>query len=395
MALGPQQMAVHRPTLFETSVDSTFQFDRSMSNASQMATIWDFDHRWSNRPMLGNSQIKMSRAGHAADTTVAILRGLGTFVPGCRSLYRLLARRTVHETGGALSASYCYSTWLRHLVHLHAGGLNTAPTVIAELGPGNSLGTGICALLTGGNRYLAFDVVRHVRPTDVEALFDELLALFTNRAPIPLSDEVGRKIRPRVPSCEFPSHILSDERLSCSLSVDRLQAIKRDLLGISSGEYDDSEFISYRAPWHLDELIKPDSVDFIFSQYVLEHVDDLPGTYAALYRWLRPGGVMSHNIDYHCHGLARDWNAHWRYNDLIWRMIRGNRPYLINRAANSDQLAMARESGFEVVSEFPLHGETGLNRKMLARRFIHVSDEDLRTVACLIQVKKPNGRIDG
>lgn len=31
----------------------------------------------------------------------------------------------------------------------------------------------------------------------------------------------------------------------------------------------------------------------IFSQAVLEHVDDLEHTYKTLYRWLKKGGIMS------------------------------------------------------------------------------------------------------
>jgi len=59
------------------------------------------------------------------------------------------------------NARYCYSVWLRHLSILNENGLNTNPSVVAELGPGDSMGVGLMTLLTGTKKYYAFDVVRH------------------------------------------------------------------------------------------------------------------------------------------------------------------------------------------------------------------------------------------
>jgi hypothetical protein len=56
-------------------------------------------------------------------------------------------------------------------------------------------------------------------------------------------------------------------------------------------------------------------VDLIVSQAVLEHVDDLENTYDAFAQWLRPGGRMSHEIDFHSRGLTMPWNGHWDDRD--------------------------------------------------------------------------------
>ena len=63
--------------------------------------------------------------------------------------------------------------------------------------------------------------------------------------------------------------------------------------------------LRYAAPWRDASVMQPGSLDLIFSQAVMEHVDDLPATYAACRDWLRPGGLMSHQIDFRCHGTAR------------------------------------------------------------------------------------------
>src|SRR5439155_1152871 len=65
--------------------------------------------------------------------------------------------------GDTSSARYCYSVWLRHLVVAAANGFKVPPRVVAELGPGDSLGLGLSMLLSGADRYHAFDVVQHAQ----------------------------------------------------------------------------------------------------------------------------------------------------------------------------------------------------------------------------------------
>ncbi len=67
---------------------------------------------------------------------------------------------------------------------------------------------------------------------------------------------------------------------------------------------------SYFAPWNDPSVIQGHSIDLIYSQAVLEHVTDMTGVYEAMHRWLKPDGVMSHQIDYRCHGKADTWNGH-------------------------------------------------------------------------------------
>ncbi len=78
----------------------------------------------------------------ARQYTRRLLTGMLTYLP-------LVARLSERTTGGSDSAAYCYRIWLRHLVLADRAGLPTHPKVAAEIGPGDSLGTGIMALLTG------------------------------------------------------------------------------------------------------------------------------------------------------------------------------------------------------------------------------------------------------
>lgn len=73
-----------------------------------------------------------------------IKRRMATFVPGAVRLFH-------RGTGGTCSARYCYAVWLRHLVLAAEHGLlDRPPRRVVEIGPGDSLGTGIAAITDAG-----------------------------------------------------------------------------------------------------------------------------------------------------------------------------------------------------------------------------------------------------
>ena len=299
-----------------------------------------------------------------------IIGGILTYVP---KVDKLMAGRT----GGTNSARYCYCIWLRHLVMIQQADLCTWPKVIAEFGPGDSLGIGLAALLSGAEKYYALDVVEYANTEVNLDILEELIALFAKKEPIPGQQEFPL-VRPLLPSYEFPHHILTDDRLRQSLSTERIQSIKGVL--VKAGDSNKSAIeIRYVVPWYNSDLIKQESVDMIFSQAVLEHVDDLAQTYATLYRWLKRDGFMSHQIDFGCHGLAKNWNGHWAYSDFTWKLIKGKRPYLLNREPYSTHKRLLEQSGFKIVCEAKTSDRSGLAKEQLSSRFCQMSEEDMTT----------------
>jgi len=125
----------------------------------------------------------------------------------------------------------------------------------------------------------------------------------------------------------------------------------------------------------------------VFSQAVMEHVEQVDDTYAALYEWLRPGGFMSHTIDYKSHGYTRDWNGHWAVSEILWKIVKGNRPYLINRFPHSKHVIAMKNAGFKIVGEMIRNGAP-LARHKLSDRFRTLSDDDLLTSGAFIQAVK-------
>lgn len=238
-----------------------------------------------------------------------LLVGLYSFTPVFEWKSRYLK-----QSGGTASARYCYSVWLRHLVVLFENGMKKMPNVVAELGPGDSIGIGIAALLSGCNHYNAFDIVEYSSQENNVKIFDLLTDMFRERENIP-DDSEFPKMKPRLKSYAFPKDILSEDNIKNLLSKNRLRDIRSAILNYG---HHGSVSIKYCVPWFHSHNIQDHSVDLIYSQAVLEHVEYLKDTYEAMHKWLKPNGFMSHQIDFKCHNTAHNWNGHWAYNDFVW-----------------------------------------------------------------------------
>jgi predicted SAM-dependent methyltransferase len=314
-----------------------------------------------------------------------LLEGLTTYIPGY-SFIPVLKRASMKNAGKPRSARYFYTVWLRHLVMAYRNGLSTLPETVAELGPGDSLGIGLAALLSGSSNYCAFDVVQFADTTNNVLIFDELVKLFRQRVSIPDESEFP-SVKPYLDCYEFPAHILTDERLQVSLDKYRVESIRHTLTKLNPND-PSQQPICYFAPWDNSVTVKDNSVDMIYSQAVLEHVEDLEHTYQMLYRWLKPGGFMSHEIDFKCHGSADQWNGHWTYSELTWRLMRGTRPYLLNRQPHSTHTSLLTKNGFQRVCDHRIISTSSIRRKQLSRRFRNLSDEDLMTSSAFMQAVK-------
>jgi len=296
----------------------------------------------------------------------ALLSGLATWIPGYDR---------ARVTGGTDSARYCYSVWLRHFVLAQASGMTAGvPRVVAELGPGDSIGIGVAALLSGAEKYYAFDLVRYSNPARTRAIFDELVRLFRDREPIPDEREFPA-LNPKLDRHGFPRRLLPEDAMEAALTPERIAAVRSAIERTA----DAPSMIVYQAPWNDPSVVKAGSVDFIFSQAVLEHVDDLDATYAAMHRWLKPTGAMSHQIDFRCHRKADAWNGHWTYSDFAWRVVVGRRSYLLNRAPHSRHVSLLKKHGFDIVSDRPVLTPSSLRRSQLAARYRDLTVEDLTT----------------
>ena len=302
-----------------------------------------------------------------------MLGGLKSYFPVLHAGYKGVVG---HTTG-----AYCYSVWMRHLSIITRAVPGFAPRTVVELGPGDSLGVGCAALLSGAEQYIGLDVVAHADAEHDAKVLDELVELFEHHAPIP-DGRLFPNLQPKLSAYGFPNRLFSEDGgRRIRLERDRLQRIRAALAERHDVLYDNVP-IGYLTPWGPRSLDRQ-SVDLVITQAVLQDMSheptrsELAGTFQAIARWLRKGGVMSHQINFAFPG-GPEWNYHWRYSDAAWRLVRGNRPFFENRAPLSTYLALCEENDCEVVSVKRVE-ERGIARERAAPRFRDLSDEDFRT----------------
>jgi hypothetical protein len=275
---------------------------------------------------------------------------------------------------------------MRHLVKVSNHGMAIPPQIVAEIGPGDSLGIGLAALLTGVNRYLALDVVEYADLSHSATLVDELAELIRNRVSIPDETEFP-EIKPPLDSHDFPHALLNDKVLASALDPNRVAAIKNCLLGVGGTE----SFVKYIVPWDSEGVVEKESVDLLFSQAVMEHVDDLSTTYHAISEWLNPRGFCSHQIDFKSHNLTLSWDGYRAFSDFKWRMLRGKRPYLINREPCSTHEKLLGANGLELLETLRFSKPPETTRNQLAHRFAGLSEDDCKTSGVFLVARKQTG----
>jgi SAM-dependent methyltransferase len=273
------------------------------------------------------------------------------------------------------SAFYCYRVWMKHLWHLWDNGLREMPTTVVELGPGRSLGVGVAALLSGANEYYGLDAYPACDFLATRAMLEDIVDLFRHR-----TGQMSEGWPSYGPG--FPDHILPQSVLDTTLTPQRIDSIGDALLNLSS-------MMGYAAPWW-SNIVAPESVDLVVSHAVVQYLPDIDKAYQSMYDWLRPGGMISHQIDFSGLSYARvRWNSHWSHNERTWRLIVSNRPGKINRQPFSAHLKAIQDAGFEVTSAMRNLDRGGIAREALAPRWGAMSEEDLHTRGGFIQARKP------
>lgn len=312
-----------------------------------------------------------------------LLKGMIKSIPGIDYIYHFNKK-----TGGSSSARYCYSVWLRHLILAYQNGLNSVPKIIVELGPGDSLGTGLAALISGSEKYYALDVKKYSDVSENLKIFDELVILFKQKAEIPNADEFFR-LRPFLEDYSFPTNIFSENYLTEILNEPRLNSIRQAIIDLNSPNTSNkTRIIEYIVPWEESEGIEDSTVDMVFSQAALQCVEQLEHAYKKIWKWLKSDGIQSHEIELKCCGSADTWFGHWEYSDMEWKIVKGRKKFYINREPYSTHYNLLKKNKFKIVFEKKDIVKSNINKKKLALRFRNMSDDDLSTCSAFVQAKK-------
>lgn len=285
-----------------------------------------------------------------------------------------------------IEASYPYGNWLKHLVLLTAHGMSTLPKTVGEFGPGDSLGVGLSALLSGARRYCAFDVADFTQRENDLMLLEQLAQMLRARAPRP--HKGFPDFDEHLDSSLFPHQILREPLLREALAPDRVADLKAALSRMDPGERDAP--IQMVAPWRGKAHEFVPEFEMLLSHSVLQYMSDIELFFNACMRLLRPGGWMSHQVDFGSMGLSRDWNGHLAYPDSVWQFMVNRRPFAPNRKLLSEYLRGLKTAGFDIVSVQKLLDRGGVQRQQLAPNFRVAADEDLACRGAFVIARKPN-----
>lgn len=245
--------------------------------------------------------------------------GLGRFLPwwGIMAAKIVLARLPVGYStwrrlglfrhGAMLSPDYAHSVFLRHFSRAdfarQSGGY-----VALELGPGDSCASAIVAFAHGARTTWLVDTGPYAEQS--VAAYERIAA------------ELSRA------GLEPPS-------LAGARALD-------DVLARCGGRYLVHGLESLRT-------IPDESVDFIWSQAVLEHVPRhvFTDTLRETWRILRPDGVCSHRIDLRDHLGGRLNNL--RFSTRLWETsLMASSGFYTNRIGLAEMCGLFRQAGFEV-----------------------------------------------
>jgi hypothetical protein len=248
--------------------------------------------------------------------------------------YNFWKRVSIFEHGSMEEPGYAFEVFRKHLK-------NVSPDegfVSLELGPGDSLFSALLARAFGGRKSFLVDIARFA------------------------SDDMQRyqKMATYLESIGLESP-----------EVENVDSISR-LLEMCSARYLTNGLKSLRT-------IPSSSVDFMWSQAVLEHVrrSEFLDTMVELRRIVRGNGACSHRIDLRDH-LGGQLN-HLRFSEQVWESdFMSTSGFYTNRIRFPKMMELFREAGFEPkVMQKDTWDQLPTARSLMDEAFREYSDSDL------------------
>ena len=181
----------------------------------------------------------------------------------------------------------------------------------------------------------------------------------------------------------FLSSVLNDQHLDNCLSKSRLDTL---LSEIADDNYNENDMLNYLAPVTDINVLPEHSADLVFSQSVMEYVEDLQSSYDAQFKWLQPGGIISHQIDLSSHSISHKWDGFRGIGEFQWKLICGKRPYHLNRLPCSEHVRAIQNSGFEITTLMQRYAEPSTRA---TGQWQNLSLDDKQTSGLFVQARKP------
>ena len=133
-------------------------------------------------------------------------------------------------------------------------------------------------------------------------------------------------------------------------------------------------------------------IDLALSRAVLEHVNDLPATFADMHAAMKRDAIAIHLVDLKSHGMHQTNPLDFlTWSDTLWRLMYKHKG-VPNRVRVTSYRTIPAQAGFDIISiESTLLAETAdvrAVRPALAAPFRDVTDEDLRCLGFWLVCRK-------
>lgn len=149
----------------------------------------------------------------------------------------------------------------------------------------------------------------------------------------------------------------------------------------------------------VDYLVSPngfsgfiDDVDLIISRAVLEHVNDLDGTFMDMAKSMKQGSLAIHQIDFKSHGLHKNHKLDFlAWSNLSWRLMYSQKG-VPNRLRQNSYISAANKCGLKIDSlkatEMLDKNTVDVIRQDLNSKFKDLPYEDLSCLGCWMLLEK-------
>lgn len=201
----------------------------------------------------------------------------------------------------------------KDLISRSQGRLDITDKVVLEVGPGNSMGMGLLFLAYGAKKVYLVDRFKHIFWDDYDGIYyKNFLSEISNQD---------------VPNRSVVKEALRIKNGKIILNPDLLEYHLAD---------------ATRIP------LENSSVDFLFSNAVLEHVRHIELAVQEFARVTKDGGFNIHEVDLRDHFFSKEPLRLLSYSGWLWDFMTCNRPGYSNRLRYSDYCKMFESNKFVI-----------------------------------------------
>jgi len=253
----------------------------------------------------------------------------------------------IYKLGDMMKPEYSLQVFISHLK-----GSNFDPknNVILEIGPGDSISTGIIAWSMGAEKSILIDNGNYATKDIIK--YKKLIQILKNS---------GYEKVKKIEECDNFNELLKTA----------------NIIYLNKG---------------LDSLreLESNSIDFCFSQAVLEHIflKDFEDYISELYRVQKSGGLSSHQVDLKDH-LGKSLNS-LRFSTVIWESNLFKRSgFYTNRLRCYQLKNIFQMSGFDILKiQLTKWKKIPIKRRWLFKDFKNMGEEELLAKEMYILCKK-------